>query len=418
MSNSWIDNLKAAQAALYEQVKALLDRAVAERRGLTAAEELSYRSYIDQIAEIAQQIEDMEATRSANQAIVAKVEELRARPIAADRVGKSTAADQQLADEFRDRIRRQSREPVEVPMAGLRSGFSPGLEARSLATSSGGGLVPSSFYERVVQHLTEANAVLAAGATVIATETGESMSVPASTAFSSAQIVAEGGTIPSSDPSLSVVPLPAYKYGFITQITHELATDASFDLLDFLARQAAESLSNAFSEHFINGSGTGEPKGLLASVTAGKTGEAATPSFDDLIDMMHSVASPYARADRAAWIMSSAMLAEVRKIKDDNERPLLDFEVPRGTGAAGTLLGRPVYLDSAMPDPEEGKQTILFGDFSRYFVRFAGGMRWERSDDFAFNTDLITFRALWRVGGALTDTTGAIKAFVSGPAAA
>lgn len=132
---------------------------------------------------------------------------------------------------------------------------------------------------------------------------------------------------------------------------------------------------------------------------------------------MHSVASPYARADRAAWIMSNATLAEVRKLADSTGRPLLDFEVPRGTGAAGMLLGRPVFIDAAMPDPEEGEKTILFGDFSRYFVRFAGGMRFERSDEYGFANDLITFRALWRVGAALTDTTGAIKAFVAGPAA-
>jgi len=396
LSDSILDTLKSTQAALYEQAKALLDRAANEKRGLTAAEELSYRGFVDQINELAQQIEDMESQRAAEQSIMAKIAELRAKPVVADHAAKPSKEDRQLAEEFRDRVRRQSREPVEIPMTARRSGFSPGLEARALSTGSGSELVPTSFYGRVVQHLVETNAVLAAGATVIMTEDGAPMSVPASTAFSSAQIVAEGGTIPSSDPSLAVVPLPVHKYGFFCQATYELVTDASFDLLEFLARQAAES---------------------LGSVTVGKTGAAATPTYEDLIDLMHSVASPYMRADRAAWVMSGAALAEVRKLVDANDRPLFEFDVPRGTGAAGQLLGRPVFIDAAMPDPEEGEKTILFGDFSRYFVRFAGGMRWERSDDFAFNTDLVSFRALVRVGGALADTTGAIKAFVSGPAA-
>ncbi len=41
-------------------------------------------------------------------------------------------------------------------------------------------------------------------------------------------------------------------------------------------------------------------------------------------------------------------------------------------------------------------------------------MRFERSDDFAFSTDLVTFRALLRADGALVDTTGAIKWFANG----
>jgi HK97 family phage major capsid protein len=49
---------------------------------------------------------------------------------------------------------------------------------------------------------------------------------------------------------------------------------------------------------------------------------------------------------------------------------------------------------------------------SQYFVRMAGGVRFERSDDFAFNTDLVTFRALLRADAALVDLTGAVKVFV------
>jgi hypothetical protein len=51
----------------------------------------------------------------------------------------------------------------------------------------------------------------------------------------------------------------------------------------------------------------------------------------------------------------------------------------------------------------------VFGDFSRYFVRLVGGIRFERSDEYAFNADLITYRALLRGDGALMDTTGAVK---------
>ncbi len=62
-----------------------------------------------------------------------------------------------------------------------------------------------------------------------------------------------------------------------------------------------------------------------------------------------------------------------------------------------------------MPAQVTSAKSILFGDFSQYFVRLVGGVRFERSDDFAFGTDLVTFRAILRGDGTLVDTTGAVK---------
>ncbi|MGH3734315.1 MAG: phage major capsid protein, partial [Micromonosporaceae bacterium] len=64
-----------------------------------------------------------------------------------------------------------------------------------------------------------------------------------------------------------------------------------------------------------------------------------------------------------------------------------------------------------VPAPAANAKSVLFGDWSRYFVRMVNGIRFERSDDFAFNTDMVSFRALLRVDGALVDSTGAVKVF-------
>jgi HK97 family phage major capsid protein len=48
---------------------------------------------------------------------------------------------------------------------------------------------------------------------------------------------------------------------------------------------------------------------------------------------------------------------------------------------------------------------LSFGDFSAYYIRSVGNPIIERSDDFAFNTDLVTFRGKWRVDGDLLDLT-------------
>ena len=57
---------------------------------------------------------------------------------------------------------------------------------------------------------------------------------------------------------------------------------------------------------------------------------------------------------------------------------------------------------------------MLFGDFSAYFARVVDGVRFERSDDYRFNTDEVAFRTVLSADGILVDQTGAVKYFVGG----
>ncbi len=52
-----------------------------------------------------------------------------------------------------------------------------------------------------------------------------------------------------------------------------------------------------------------------------------------------------------------------------------------------------------------------FGDFSKHdVIRDVTGIRFEVSQDYAFNTDQLTFRALLRTDGTRVDLT-AVKAY-------
>jgi HK97 family phage major capsid protein len=165
------------------------------------------------------------------------------------------------------------------------------------------------------------------------------------------------------------------------------------------------------------GTGSGQPAGLLSATTLGVTGGlgvGGAPTADNLIDLYHSLAAPYARSKSAAWFMRSSTLGAVRKLKDNQNRYLFDINAPYGSGADGTLLGRPVYVDPNVPAIGLGAKSVVFGDISRYWVRSVNGVRFEQSLDYAFNQDLITFRSLWRADGVLVDQTGAVKHFIGG----
>src|SRR5215203_4885040 len=97
-------------------------------------------------------------------------------------------------------------------------------------------------YSRIVQHMVETSSLMAAGATVVTTATGEDLVIPKSTGFVSTAIIGEGASITESDPTLTTVTLKSFKYANYFEISQELANDTPTNLLDFLARQAALSL--------------------------------------------------------------------------------------------------------------------------------------------------------------------------------
>jgi HK97 family phage major capsid protein len=289
-------------------------------------------------------------------------------------------------------------------------------QVRSLSvgtTTAGGYTVPIDFYDRLVEHLIQVSAVLQAKPTVINTAGGEQIQVPKTTSHGAGSLIAEGASITagSTDPAFGQVALHAYKYGAMVQISRELLEDTAVDLEGYIARSAGRNLGNAIGAHFVSGTGTGQPNGILTAATAGVTdtvaGGASLSSSDVVFDLFHSVIPPYRNSPSCYWMMNDQTLAAVRKLKDSQGRYLWEPSMQLGT--ADSLLAKPLVIDYNMPSLGSATTPIAFGDFSTYFVRFAGGIRLERSVEYAFDTDLVSFRAVLRGDGNLVDLTGSIK---------
>lgn len=307
------------------------------------------------------------------------------------------------------------------PPAGSRIELRNTLTKGSL--TAGGDTVPTAFYDRLIAHLIQVSGLLQAGVTVLNTGSGEQIQVPKTTAHSTALLTAEAGAITASDPVFGQAALGAFKYGILVQVARELVDDTGVDLEGYLAMQAGRALGNALGADLITGTGSGQPTGLMASTTVGVTGPTgvsggfgaqgtAGQGGDALINLFYSVIAPYRSSASCAWLMRDATMAKVRTIQDTTGQYL--FQPSLVAGTPDTLIGKPLYSDPFMPAQATGAKSVAFGDLSQYFVRLAGGVRFERSDEFAFGNDLITFRALLRGDGVLVDQTGAVKHF-AGP---
>jgi HK97 family phage major capsid protein len=130
---------------------------------------------------------------------------------------------------------------------------------------------------------------------------------------------------------------------------------------------------------------------LLLDAATGVTGPAGTAAglgtqgtanqgTDALWNLVGSVLEPYATADSAAFLMRNAVNVGIRKLRDTTGQPV------NGLSDRRSLMGYPVYLDPFMPAAANGAEYIAFGAMDRYFIRIVNGIRFERSDDFAFQT--------------------------------
>ena len=120
---------------------------------------------------------------------------------------------------------------------------------------------------------------------------------------------------------------------------------------------------------------------------------------------MGYLAEPYASAPTSAFLLRNASDIVVRGLRDSTGQPV------RGLGDRGRILGYPSFVDPFMPAMANTAESLAFGDMSKRFIRIVNGVRFERSDEFRFQNDLVAFRCILRLDGAVVDTS-AVKTFV------
>lgn len=410
-----VKRLRERRANVWNEARGLTDRAVEENRNFNADEQGTWdalNAELDQLdARIKSAIDTEQRHKDQDEAfnrLSGKPQERRTAP------ETGSGQDGHTSEELRSFLRGEKGRYFDVQPQGL-------TDFRTLSKlSAGAGLntVPTSFYDRLVAHLIETSAVLQTGPTMLRTASGEQIQVPKTTAHSSAAIVTEGSAIAASDPAFGQMALGAYKYGCLIQVSRELLDDTGVDLEGYLSMQAGRALGNAFGAHMVTGTGTGQPTGVITAATLGVTGATGSSTgfgnqatvgagADSLISLFYSVIAPYRNSPSAAWLVKDSTMGTLRSIKSTTGEYLVQGGLVGGT--AETIMGKPVYTDPNVPAVGVSAKSVVFGDFSQYFVRLAGGIRFERSDDYAFNTDLVTFRALMRADATLVDLTGAIK---------
>jgi HK97 family phage major capsid protein len=374
-----------ARNNLIEQARTVIESAESEKRGLTAEDQ--------------QKIDRIET-------------EIGQRDAAIDTAKKLAEREERAVDAARESFVpsnevRKDNDILRAIASGEMRSYTFGSESRALVPSDN--TVPKSFYDEVFSVARQAGPMLQV-AQVINTASGEQLTIPTLTAYSTATIKGAGSAIADSEPTFSSIALSAFKYSFLVPVANELLTDAGFDISALIAEQAGNAIGFGINTGLTTGTGTVEPTGIFttgASAVTGGTGVAGAPTYENLVDLLYTLDGQARILPGVGWLMSKSGLAAVRKIKDGAGNYIWTGSlVP---GQPDQLLGYPVYENPAAPAVATGAFSIGVGHLPSYKARLAGGIQVAQSADYAFNEDVTTFRVTARVDGKLTHASHFVK---------
>jgi HK97 family phage major capsid protein len=301
----------------------------------------------------------------------------------------------------------------------LRSGATP-EEVRALLWDTGSiaSGVPTSLSRNLYQYLEASIAALRMPTTKITTDSGEAMGFPRVNAHGIAtQVIAQGTAIGGTDPTFARMTLDAFKYGQLVQVASEVIQDTGFDVVGFVGQNIGRAVGRVIDADLVVGTGTGEPLGMMSGVIVGAAGTVATggslitPTYEALVDLVYSVNDEYRSSGSAGFLTRDATAGVLRKLRDGAGgtvgAPMWQPSLTQGitAGEPDRLLGFPVWTDPNVASLASNARIMAFGDWNAYYVRLVGSLVIERSDDYAFNTDLVTFRGKQRVDGDYIDLT-------------
>ena len=300
----------------------------------------------------------------------------------------------------------------------IRDGASPADLRNAIWTTVGSGslLMPTELDSTIYQFLTASVAMMRMPTRKINSTGGNPIDFPTVVTHGIGTQVGEGTAIGGTDAVFGKMTLNSFKYGQLVKLSTETIDDDGVDILGFVAGNVARAVGEIVATALVTGGGSGAPNGIETVVTNANAPTGGTIgglvgglTYDNLVDLVYSVNDNYRSRPSAAWLMRDKTAGSVRKLRDGAGGTIgaVLWEPSLTAGIQGgqpdRLLGFPVYTDPNVASIASTKKVAFFGDWDSYFVRTVGGFRFERSDEFSFNTDESTFRGLLRVDGDSAD---------------
>ena len=245
-------------------------------------------------------------------------------------------------------------------------------------------------------------------ATVFRTNSGAELPTPTlNDTSNTGALLGEGLEHTELDVDFNQLLLHAYKYtsrrvGMSVEYLQDNAIAAASRIGGILGERIAR-ITNL---HFTRGDGSAKPNGIVTAATTSSvtTASAAVVSYDNLIDLKHSVDPSYRTGAR--FMFNDTTLKILKKIKvpqysgDTSGQPL--WRAGFTTAEPDTIDGDPYTINQDV-ESGSGKKSILYGALSKYLIRDVRDITLVRLDERYAELGIVAFLAFSRHDGDLLD---------------
>ena len=381
-----ISELREKRAKAWEGAKAFLDSRRNDKGVLSAEDDATYTRMEQDITDLGKEIARMER----QEALDAELNKPVNTPITGKPL-KGTDAEPKTG--------RASNAYKEAMLSALRTNFRQVSNILSEGVDANGGyLVPEEYDHRMIDVLEEDNIMRRLGTRI--TTSGEHKINIAATKPAAAWIE-EGGALSFGDATFDQIIMDAHKLHVAIKVTEELLYDSAFNLENYIVTQFGKALANAEEDAFLNGTGVGQPLGLLADAGGAEVGvttkSATAITADEVIDLIYSLKRPYRK--KAKFITNDQTLAAIRKLKDSTGQYL--WQPSFQAGEPDRILGYPVYTSPYFPAITADTPAMAFGDYSYYNIGDRGTRSFAELKELFAGNGMVGFVAKERVDGKL-----------------
>lgn len=203
-------------------------------------------------------------------------------------------------------------------------------------------------------------------------------------------------------------------YAFDTEwvrFSYELAQDSIFNVEALLGQLLGERLGRTANAKLTTGSGSSDVEGVVTAASSGVVlASTSAITYDEIIDLEHSVDAAYRTGPKVGFMLSDATLKAVRKLKDGDGNYLWQAGNVQA-GIPATINGYPFRVNQSMVTLGGTSRRIMaFGDFSKFYVRKVGDpAMFVARERFAPDLGIL---GLMRFDGVLLNT-GAVKVAIT-----
>lgn len=395
--------LREKRANLWNQAKALHEKALAEKRDMSAEEQQQWDGLMAEVDALKTTIDREERLNAIGAELGA------AQPTSA--AGHDTPG-QPATDEkaYRSAFWAWARHGMDgldpQQRSVLRGGVSqiPELRAMGVAVPTAGGFgVADEDMQPIVDAMKFYGGMRQAGCTILPTATGADLPIPTGDdTGNTGEQLGDNTAVSEQDITLGQKIMRAYVYSSkLIRVSYQLLQDTGFPLESWLSERLGERLGRITNTKFTTGSGAATPEGVVTGSTyCGTTTASATAvTWDELVDLELSVDRAYRQ--RARYMFNDTTLKAMKKLVDGTSRPIW---VPGiSVREPDTINGYPYVINSDMPNCASSQKAVLFGDFSHYYIRDVQGVTLIRLTERYADYLQVGFMAFSRHDGQLID---------------